>query len=610
MGYRSKCAAIIGSLAVLALSCTSIPLHAAQTISGRKVGIVEAGSDGSLAVRFKQINKRRWGEYKVGADGKDKLEFQLEEVARDDDQVVLYYKQKDLTFVLDLAAEIVTFGPAESQEQLYEILQAKPAPNSVALASSTAGTEIDQFIRTLEYNPDTVVVRSATGSQVNPPSREPVRDPKGDTITVTTKTLETAGGPVTQFTLLNPALNVIYPGSVINVDSNLADGKPTNIEGEKGTITLSIDLPGGTNLVRTIEKPDKSSVEAAVKNILAEYSAQGDVVQNANSAMTFSTAYSKQQVSASLGFAAEWATGDADAKLSAKSDTENEVSIIFFRQKYYTVNVDPPKSPAAAFAADLPIEELRTQIDNSKPPGYISSVDYGRLLMIQMKTRKSELNIAGEAAFKQKFGDDGSASGNVKAEYDQVLRNSEFSAVVLGGNPSGIADMPVGNIEKLQEYLQSYIAAGSTYNEKNPGEAISYSVRFLKERSVAKVNLTTEYIKTETTIAKNGYIDIHNSCACTIGAFITYSVTGEPANVPLLKFADDDIKVDGHRYVDIPGDARALRMEIVRYETFGSVQTKYVVPGLEPSATGAPQVCVRTPGTFFAASAEVAGGRC
>lgn len=599
---RAAIVAVAGSVALMN------PVLAQQTVSGMKVQIVEAGSDGKLASTFKEIRKGSWGEFPATGTSNNP-QFTFQEVSRDENAIVLYDKKRDLNLVFDLASGAVAYSVGESGDLqvIYQILKAKPAPNNASLVASTIGSDIDQFINTLDFDGKTPLARSGSGKRVDTSEADgrPRRaeDEEAGRVIVTTKKAKSIGGPVDQYALLNPAADVIYPGSIILADRNLADGNPSPVTAKKAPLTISIDLPGTSPLSRTIDNPSKSSVSAAINAILADYFAQqGDTPQAANSTMLFSRVYSKEQAAAALNLAAEWAKGEASAKLEASSDTEKQVVVALFRQKYFTVSIDTPESPSSMFASDVPVEKLQSQIDDAHPPGYISSTDYGRMVMVRMETAKTNTTASAAAAFETRFAQNGKANAEANAEYKKLLDSSTFSAMVLGGAASNAAKFS-GNVDQLQDFIQQ----GAVFNRKNPGAPISYAVRYLKGNTIATVNLATKYVQTETRSVRNGFLDIYNGCACTIKYEYGYKLEDGQG----FRFVGrDDIGMAGGRYAEIPGDASEIRVNIFRYETFGSVQTEYSVPGLESTATGAPTKCISTSGTFFAKSADVKDGRC
>jgi thiol-activated cytolysin len=597
---RAATVAVAGSLALMN------PAPAQQTVSGMKVQIVEAGSDGKLASTFKEIKKGSWGEFPATSTSNNP-QFTFQEVSRDQNVIVLYDKKRDLNLVFDLAGGAVAYsmGQTGDLQVIYQILKAKPAPNNASLVASTIGSDIDQFINTLDFDSKASLARSSSGKPVDTSDADgiPRRAEASGRVIITTKTARYIGGPVDQYTLLNPAADVIYPGSIVLADKNLADGNPSPVTAKKAPLTISIDLPGASSLSRTVDNPSKSSVSAAINAILADYFAeQGDTAQAASSTMLFSRVYSKEQAAAALNLAAEWAKGEASAKLETSSDAENEVVVALFRQKYFTVSIDTPESPSSVFASDVPVEKLQSQIDDDHPPGYISSTDYGRVVMVRMETTKTNSTASAVAAFETRFAANGKANAEANAQYKKLLDSSTFTAMVLGGAASSAAKFS-GNVDQLQDFIQR----GAVFNKKNPGAPISYAVRYLKDNTIAAVDLATKYVQTETRSAMNGFLDIYNGCACTIKYEYGYKLEDGKG----FRFVGrDDIRVAGGRYAEIPGDASEIRVNIFRYETFGSVQTEYSVPGLESTATGAPTKCISTSGTFFAKSADVKDGRC
>lgn len=579
----------------------------AQSISGMKVQVVEAGSDGSLVSIFREIKKGSWGEFPANSTSKNP-QFKFDEISRDDNAIVLYDKSRDMNLVLDLVNDsvAVSVGQSGDLQVIYQILKAKAAPSNAQRVASTAGTEIDQFINNLDFDDSKPLARSGSAQQVDASGADgkPSRIDDGGRVIIVAKTVRSIGGPVDQYTLLNPAVDVVYPGSVVLADKRLADGNPAPVSVQKAPITLSIDLPSTAALSRTVESPSKSTVTAAVNSILADYYAQQQDggAQPAASTMLFSRIHSEEQAAAALNVAKEWAKGEASAKLKASTDAATEVVVALFRQKYFTVSVDTPETPGSLFASDVPIEKLASLIDDTHPPGYISSVDYGRIVMVRMETAKTETTATAEAAFETRFGANGKTIADANAEYKKLFENSTFSAVVLGGAASNAAKF-TGGIDQLQDFIEK----GAVFNKQNPGSPIAYTVRYLKGNTIAATNLATDYIQTETRYAKNGFLDLYNGCACTIRYEYGYKLEDGGG----YRFVGgEDIKAWGSRFVELPGDATQVVVNILRYETFGSVQTTYSVPGLDSTAAGAPAKCISTSGAFWEASANVKDGRC
>jgi len=123
-----------------------------------------------------------------------------------------------------------------------------------------------------------------------------------------------------------------------------------------------------------------------------------------------------------------------------------------------------------------------------QPAGYVSSVTYGRMLIMKVETDESErdLRAALDLAFSKV-----SVSADVAAK--NVLKNSTFSVFVLGGSPDDAARIQASDAETRASALAGYIQNGANFDPKSPGVPISYTVRRLADNETIKVSSTIDY---------------------------------------------------------------------------------------------------------------------
>jgi hypothetical protein len=122
------------------------------------------------------------------------------------------------------------------------------------------------------------------------------------------------------------------------------------------------------------------------------------------------------------------------------------------------------------------------------PPAYVSSVTYGRMLVMKVESDESErdLRAALDVAFSK-------GSVAVDAQSKNVLKNSTFSVFVLGGSPDDAARIQAAGSEDRASALAAYIQQGANFDPKSPGVAISYTMRRLADNETIKVASTIDY---------------------------------------------------------------------------------------------------------------------
>jgi thiol-activated cytolysin len=369
-----------------------------------------------------------------------------------------------------------------------------------------ANREIDHFIRTLNYDPRLILAVAPDGDVTTVPM---TTAQSGNNEVVVCKTIRhKLTKNLSEVAILSQGA-VAFPGALLIADEHLQSGAPTPIGLPRAKLTLTVDLPGLKRPSGEVD-PTSSGVQRFLNERLEEWNtfAESQNYRNAaRSILNYSTAYTRQQVAASLGFKAEWASGAASAQLDVSSTTERSVVLCYYKQVFYTVKVDTPASPSDVFASSVKLADVRDVVSNSAPPGYVDSVDYGRILLVKMETSAVDTSVNLQGAFKQATQGGVTVSGDLKAKYDDIVKNATFTAVAIGGGTAEAARIFSGAATGELQGLKEYFDAGR-YARDNPGLPIAYVVRFLKDNSLATIGATTDYTELECTRYKNIFIRI------------------------------------------------------------------------------------------------------
>ena len=91
------------------------------------------------------------------------------------------------------------------------------------------------------------------------------------------------------------------------------------------------------------------------------------------------------------------------------------------------------------FDPGVSLSDAQRVFNASRPPGYVRSVDYGRLLMVKMETSAVDTSFNLKGAFEQATQGGVTAGGNLDAKYKNIISNASFTALALGGG----AETPV-----------------------------------------------------------------------------------------------------------------------------------------------------------------------
>lgn len=358
--------------------------------------------------------------------------------------------------------------------------------------------QINSHIRALSYDADALTNVQQSPGKTTESASIPVESADPNVVCTTTEhTLSQNFGNVS---ILRAAPTTIWPGSLVQGNASLMDGLPQAIGTDRGPVTLSIDLPGIGSMLDgpiRVEEAAQSTTQIAVDRALDIWNTQSQRPDKANYVNAggleghFTDAYSATQLGIDAGLNVEWGGGNTfAASLEVDTNTERRVVTQTFKQVFYTVSVDTPSSPADFFPEDATAAEIRSVIDSNTAPAYVSSVSYGRILMVRMETDSSTTSVKAEAAldYRGSF----KADAEINVEYENILDNSSIKVFTMGGNPGENVRILNNGGEGLREVINDAL-----YGPGNPGVPIGYTVDYIQDNSRAKLGYTTDYTATE-----------------------------------------------------------------------------------------------------------------
>ena len=277
----------------------------------------------------------------------------------------------------------------------------------------------------------------------------------------------------------------LYPGSLVSADSVLS-GLFTQIVLPRSPETISVSLEnlGGTKKA-TIEHPSLSSYREALTQIL-----DADITGStpANLYSEIEQVHSEQQLNMALGVQASWGLGLASLKSSFNFGNQQVRSryLVRYTQTYYTVDLDAPSTPSSVLDPAVSLADVKAHMDETRPPAYVSSVTYGRMVVFTFESEYSAEEMGAALEFAYSGGYD--VSGQVSVTYKDIISKSKITAFILGGD-AGTAVTTIDSYEKLIAFIKT----GGNYSKESPGAPIAYKLSYLKDNSPARMSTTTDY---------------------------------------------------------------------------------------------------------------------
>lgn len=385
---------------------------------------------------------------------------------------------------------------------------------------------IDAHVLGLSYDPAALLgVQSITGAKEREDG-EPVNLPDeavGSNLLVCSQVEHDLKTNVEEVAILRPTGGVVWPGALVKANAGLLAGLPEPLTLAPAPITLRVDLPGmGERGTFVVTNPSNSSVQAKLDETLAWWHDHNPgYVNPASQSLAISTSFTSEQLALDLGLNVRWATGSVATQMSKTTSTESTVTMMVYQQVFYTVTLDTPARPNAMFADTVLPSEAVAGMTSASPPAYVHSVSYGRIIMFRMETSEAVSAVDAEAAMKYAGGVQ--VSGELEAHYKSVLEKSSITLITIGGNAEvatrGVTARSLGDLLPI-------IQENAIYTRDNPGVPIAYTVKFLKDNTVAKMGYTTSYTSTECQLMKPAAIAVKNDGWFTARSYLQYTPRG------------------------------------------------------------------------------------
>lgn len=275
-------------------------------------------------------------------------------------------------------------------------------------------------------------------------------------------------------------LDVIFPGSVLDGQSFLEGVyNPLVIKNPK-TITLSASLQGQGLPVNVTTTPVISDVRQKINNLINDHRNKIDY-NNVASYLTYisnevTTIESFNKTFGIHAKASAWAgkvSGNFEFKESKLTINGKKYVLIKVRQQFYNITVDP--KPAEEWGD---IQNIGTH-----EPVYISSVDYGRVAHLLVKTEENVSDVSKEiqAGISANFSIlDANVAARKKEQARKYYESKDIKIMVAGGPLSAKI---VTNYDSFMEFLENPRPADLVHSSA----PIGYKVRTLKDNREVEV---------------------------------------------------------------------------------------------------------------------------
>lgn len=288
----------------------------------------------------------------------------------------------------------------------------------------------------------------------------------------------------------------IYPGAIVFVNEDLANGDPTLVNLGYGTVTVRVDFNSGGSSSRQNVKNSPDEIQNAIHSMLNEKTNFQPQVKLSNETRFYS---SKSQMAADLNVSLSFLKAKASVNTSLSNSSSTITEVENLTQEFYTVLVTPESDNSKYFGPNVTGSDLKKKIQQFKAPvGIIISVSYGR--------RAYRFKDYSSSDFKFKGSESASGWGQ-SVSSNQDIANSTMSKkewmYISGGDANSASQILNGSS------IASAISQNLKYNAtSNQGTPLYYKVRFLGSGRTATIKRTGKYTEVK-------YDPMFSNVSCT-----------------------------------------------------------------------------------------------
>ncbi|MDQ6617526.1 MAG: thiol-activated cytolysin family protein [Actinomycetota bacterium] len=344
---------------------------------------------------------------------------------------------------------------------------------TLEVVGGTAAAAIDSYIATLGHLPP---VNPVAVSGVGPPS---------------TTTLSVGWDAVTQrmqgtavydkVVTFGTDQSVIWPGSVLQ-GGHVLDTAPAPVPLRRSGLTITVtglSTKAGVSASRSVAIANTAMVTDAMNALLGQSFAD---VTTADLDVFVSQAYSVENSCQQLGISAHFLSSDVKAQMSHSFQDKKASFVANVTQKYFNVSASDPGPGSSYFDPGVTPAEASPYMGQGNPPLYVSSISFGRRLVLLMLTDKREESF--DADIQATYGwVNGSASGKGGIGMNSLVSESAIHLFDIGGSTAAgvkVLSANPGEIAAIQT-ISDYIAAGANWSASSPGAPIGWTLRYVDD---------------------------------------------------------------------------------------------------------------------------------
>lgn len=285
----------------------------------------------------------------------------------------------------------------------------------------------------------------------------------------------------------DPNSDLTFPGSVLQ-GRTIQSGLLAGVGLARAPLDVTVVGAWGTGPMSVrVQNPSLAGVTTGIRDLLRDLN-----IVKGTAALDFDskTGNTEEDAMLSLGISADFLGQNVKASIKSSSTRKTNTVAVKLVQRYYSLAVDTPPNPASVFAASVTADDAKRFMGAGNPPAYVSQVTYGRMLIYLFESTASTeaLKATVDAVFKfAKIG----GEVHLDAQQTSIFNQAHIHMFALGGAAEDA--LRLVTTQDFQRQLNDYLLQGANVSLASAGAPLSYTVKFLKDGTVAQINAATQW---------------------------------------------------------------------------------------------------------------------
>lgn len=302
---------------------------------------------------------------------------------------------------------------------------------------------------------------------------------KDNTLTMTSIRKKSFDEVRSDFSLYDSIEHTAYPGALIKIDSNFANGTPTKVQVNRKDVKYSITCGDKKTFVAnpTNSGDVLEEIYKVVKGSTSDTAALADI--------NFSKVVNQEQIKAKLDISASLLK-KLNVNFEAIHQGKEITYIMSFKQSYFNVHMDAPQNVMDLFADSADKQSLiNAGVSEDTPIGYVSDVSYGREIYVVISSKNTKTSIE---ALEELEG----VNFDIKAQqsWEKIMKSCNVKAFVRGGRSESITE-----VAKIKDYdtFVSAIDKDAKFTSDSCYVPVGYRVNYVGTNDIVSTKSVGNY---------------------------------------------------------------------------------------------------------------------